>query len=80
MMIVWKFNEDTTEFDRVLPAEIEADPEGVFVTREDFEAAVKSKKARPASRTEPSTTPPYCTPSIGWQITQCWEPSLLQKS
>ena len=33
-MIVWKFNEDTTEFDRVLPAEIEADPEGVYVTRE----------------------------------------------
>lgn len=33
-MIVWKFDENTTEFDRVLPAEIEADPEGVYVTRE----------------------------------------------
>ena len=33
-MIVWKFNEDTTEFDRVLPVEIEADPDGVYVTRE----------------------------------------------
>ena len=33
-MIVWKFNEDTTEFDRVLPAEIEADTDGVYVTRE----------------------------------------------
>jgi hypothetical protein len=33
-MIVWKFNEDTTEFDRVLPAEIKTDPEGVYVTRE----------------------------------------------
>jgi len=33
-MIVWKFNEDTTEFDRVFPVEIEADPDGVYVTRE----------------------------------------------
>jgi hypothetical protein len=33
-MIVWKFDENTTEFDRVLPTEIEADPEGVYVTRE----------------------------------------------
>ena len=33
-MIVWKFNEDTTEFDRVLLVEIEADPDGVYVTRE----------------------------------------------
>ena len=33
-MIVWKFNEDTTEFDRVLPAEIEADPDAAYVIRE----------------------------------------------
>ncbi|MDH6160341.1 hypothetical protein [Janthinobacterium sp. CG_23.4] len=33
-MIVWKFDENTTEFDRVLPIEIEADPDGVYVTRE----------------------------------------------
>lgn len=33
-MIVWKFDENTTEFDRVLPAEIEADPDGTYVTRE----------------------------------------------
>jgi hypothetical protein len=33
-MIVWKFNENTTEFDRVLPTEIEADPDGIYVTRE----------------------------------------------
>lgn len=33
-MIAWKFNEDTTEFDRVLPVEIEADPDGTYVTRE----------------------------------------------
>jgi hypothetical protein len=34
-MIVWKFDENTTEFDRVLPIEIEADPDGVYVTREE---------------------------------------------
>lgn len=33
-MIVWKFNENTTEFDRVLPAEIEADPDAAYVIRE----------------------------------------------
>lgn len=33
-MIVWKFNENSTEFDRVLPAEIEADPDAAYVIRE----------------------------------------------
>ena len=33
-MYVWKLDEDRVQFNRVLPAEIEADPEGVYVTRE----------------------------------------------
>jgi hypothetical protein len=32
-MIVWKFDENTTEFDRVLPIEIEADPDGTLLLR-----------------------------------------------
>lgn len=34
-MYVWKLNEDTTEFDRVLPAEIEADADGFYVVCHD---------------------------------------------